>query len=808
MKNEEGIGIGRMKTKRRYGFGHWHVDGLCLVLLGFGSAGEAADFKATEALAAKLPSSAATLSASLLEPGTGNDEPARRALHGLAIWLGANGTEAQRMAFATALEAAGERSGVGADVKWFLREQLKWARATVPTIRRPGGAADRTLDSADFETLKAASLSTTGFDGTAAMAEVFWAVDGWALEGPADRSRAAAWYRGYWLGAGESGPGHLRCVSLNRLAGLDPAAAVKLLRDGLVDARADVSACAESVAIRIPGAAATSHFVALAANRREDADLRALAVKILGARGDAAALAAVRRALVDSSEDVRVAAIGAIAALGGAKAVPDLLAKLGRTWTGEAKAAADALPRIVGMESALAAGFEAAGPAGKTAILNALAARVATLQLPLALRAADDADPGVAAAGLAAVGVLGGAAELDGLIGRVTSAPDDDRREAAVGAFVAIVKRMKDKDAAASLVTAKLPAAVGATRSALLSLLPKVGGAPALAVARADLGHTEVGVREAAVRALAEWPDAGPLEELLAIACAGPDADHRILAVRGAIKLAEKLDGTAGAKAGRLANAYGLCATPADRRQALAALGRTPHPLALAVARFAERDATVRGEALAAITRIARGIASHRPGEARAALEFVLAAQPADAVRKRANDGLDDLKARAGFLTAWEISDPYGRDGLPDDRLLDTPFDPETAPAKVSWRPVEHDDESDDPQILDFKKVHDVDHRAAYIRTTVTIPKQGSYRLEVGSDDGVKVWVDGKLLHTNNTPRGVECGEDKIPVTLGAGKHDLLLKVANGEGGWGACVALKSSAGRAVPGLTAEIDLP
>jgi hypothetical protein len=68
--------------------------------------------------------------------------------------------------------------------------------------------------------------------------------------------------------------------------------------------------------------------------------------------------------------------------------------------------------------------------------------------------------------------------------------------------------------------------------------------------------------------------------------------------------------------------------------------------------------------------------------------------------------------------------------------------------------------------------------------------------------------VDGRLIHANNTPRGVECGEDKIPVKLAAGRHELMLKVANGEGGWGACVALKTASGKPVPGLVSEIDLP
>jgi hypothetical protein len=220
------------------------------------------------------------------------------------------------------------------------------------------------------------------------------------------------------------------------------------------------------------------------------------------------------------------------------------------------------------------------------------------------------------------------------------------------------------------------------------------------------------------------------------------------------------------------------------------------------------RDPSVAAEAQSTAIRIARAIAPHRPAEARDALEAVLRSSPAETQRKRARSAQDEIKRCEGFLTAWEVSPAYGKEGIEGDALLAMPFDPETNPAKTTWTPLPRDEESDEPCQMDIKQLHDEDRKAGYLRTTLVVPKQGTYRLEVGSDDGVKVWLDGKVVHVNMAWRGVVCGDDAIPVKLTAGRHDLMVKVVNGEGGWGACVSLKTASGSPVPGATSEIPLP
>lgn len=55
----------------------------------------------------------------------------------------------------------------------------------------------------------------------------------------------------------------------------------------------------------------------------------------------------------------------------------------------------------------------------------------------------------------------------------------------------------------------------------------------------------------------------------------------------------------------------------------------------------------------------------------------------------------------------------------------------------------------------------------------------------LGSDDGVRVWLNDELVHTNPAYRGAYPDQDRIPVTLEKGWNTLLIKILQGGGGWG-----------------------
>jgi len=140
----------------------------------------------------------------------------------------------------------------------------------------------------------------------------------------------------------------------------------------------------------------------------------------------------------------------------------------------------------------------------------------------------------------------------------------------------------------------------------------------------------------------------------------------------------------------------------------------------------------------------------------------------------------------------WSVSGPYTQDGKGPQELFDIKFPPEDG--KGQWKDAGSSDSAQVWQI-DLTQVVGGDNRVAYLRTGVKSSKQQKATLEIGSDDGVKVWLNGKLVHSNNTLRGVNPGEDKVNVTLKKGDNTILMKITQGGGGWGASFRLAGASG-------------
>ncbi|MBI2425312.1 MAG: PSD1 domain-containing protein [Candidatus Hydrogenedentes bacterium] len=68
---------------------------------------------------------------------------------------------------------------------------------------------------------------------------------------------------------------------------------------------------------------------------------------------------------------------------------------------------------------------------------------------------------------------------------------------------------------------------------------------------------------------------------------------------------------------------------------------------------------------------------------------------------------------------------------------------------------------------------------ATYLYRTITSPGARTARLSVGSNDAVKIWVNGQVVHDNNVQRGAEKDQDSVSIALNEGKNGLLVKVVN-----------------------------
>jgi hypothetical protein len=74
------------------------------------------------------------------------------------------------------------------------------------------------------------------------------------------------------------------------------------------------------------------------------------------------------------------------------------------------------------------------------------------------------------------------------------------------------------------------------------------------------------------------------------------------------------------------------------------------------------------------------------------------------------------------------------------------------------------------------------DNAAVYLYRELVADQAAAFELSCGSDDGLRLWLNGQLLVESTRPRGLQVLDEPFTLRLVPGKNHLLVKVANGGG--------------------------
>jgi len=549
-------------------------------------------------------------------------------------------------------------------------------------------------------------------------------------------------------------------------------------------------------AIGIPGSKATSALAA--AMTGATADVQILLLDALAQRRDQAALPAVVKMLENDNADIRLAVLDTIACVGNGTVVKLLAERVSATKGKEREAVRKTLASIPGqdVDRTILETMAVGDAPVRAEIIRAAAARRITDALPKLYNAAADSQEEVRTAVALALGTLAPNEDFPKIVDLLKKADDNKTLWATEIALTEICLREGDQKQRTKVIVDLMPAAKPDVQASMIRVLAKIGGQEAFNTILAKYQSSDQAVvKNSAVRTLSAWKAPVAIDPVWKIVKTTDNKKHRQQALRGYVRLVRlpserKTEKTYEMLAGAMKFAVGND----DKALVLAGMGEVAHIKALNFVLDHLDEPALQEQASAAVLRMAVGLSGWHRDEAIAAIERVRKITKDDKTRAEIQITLDAIKKH---IVAWQMSGPFKQKGKKGTDLFDMPLAPEKPQADAKWKPLAIDNMKQ-PGLFTFKRGRE---QCAYFKSSVYSEKEQKALLVLGSDDGVKVWLNGAVVHGNNVSRGLNCEEDKIPVTLKKGWNPLMLKVINGGGSWGFCCAVKAPDESLIDGL-------
>ncbi len=374
-----------------------------------------------------------------------------------------------------------------------------------------------------------------------------------------------------------------------------------------------------------------------------------------------------------------------------------------------------------------------------------------------------------------------------------------DDRGAVENAIAEAFRRVNDAGKQTAALLVAYDKASATARVSLVRLLPRAGTPRALDTVRAAVKDADATLQDAGVRAMAEWPNADAGDDLLQLASKSANNTHRVLALRGYIRIA----GISKNATAMYVRAMELAERPDDKRMVLAGLGTADSAAALDLVEKYLNDDQFKNEAGMAAVQIADKLRAADMKRAGATAKAVLATASDARVKQAAGALLSETEKYQGYiLRSWQISGPYTARDKEAPALYEMAFSPEKAGEDAKWKPL--DKGIGEWQITLDSAIGGGDNQCAYVRTRVVSPTDQDVLLELGSDDGFRAWLNGKEIGGFNGDRGVEARQNVLKAHLKRGDNELMLKIINHGGGWGFCCRIRTTDGAEPQGLKYE----
>ncbi len=167
------------------------------------------------------------------------------------------------------------------------------------------------------------------------------------------------------------------------------------------------------------------------------------------------------------------------------------------------------------------------------------------------------------------------------------------------------------------------------------------------------------------------------------------------------------------------------------------------------------------------------------------------------------------LSAKLGFVTQWRLAGPFPwnpqdafRTAYINEPAVDCSQDYEFNGAKQPWRSL---DTKEALGVFDLLETFgETMYATAFAHSTISASQECDAVLRLGSDDGVRVWLNHALVYEKNAIRGMALDGDTVPVHLQAGANTLLVQITQSSEGWRFCLRITEPEGKPIHFTYAE----
>ncbi|MBW1811987.1 MAG: HEAT repeat domain-containing protein, partial [Deltaproteobacteria bacterium] len=522
----------------------------------------------------------------------------------------------------------------------------------------------------------------------------------------------------------------------------------------------------------------------------------------LGIRGDKAALNRVLGNLSSNETPIRDAAINTVSRLGDASVIKQLLSIIDSPVL-----KASIVQAIAGMESK---GVNAVLVESlkdrklRNAAVSACIARNCTEATGGLLKLAADDQADVRKDTWAGLAVLANPDEMKSVMSVVVNIKTKQSLSYAERAVRKIFARAKDRSECFQVIASYYPNANEATKVFILGLGSESGDADTLKLEQSALASGNKKLYGQALRTLARWPNKLAVADLYNQAQNASGQVDRIIALRGYIRIAGLKDAGLSPQEQLviLKKAMKLASRNEEKKWVISNLQNVTSSESLQMLQKYMPDPMLRVEAqVAAASLISGPLNTLSPTECEAMAEVLIKSGNKTAAAK-AQKILYELEKSKAYIMAWMISQTYSEKLKDGSAVFNTVYPPETDQAGVEWKPL--------TKGIGKEKINlgtvfgsNLVYTGIYVKTTLISPSAQTVRLEMGSNDGIKAWFNGELVHSN-WKCGSDPGSDVAKVKLKKGKNEVLLKIVNETSGWEFSCRLMQENRKHVKGLTVQ----